>query len=301
MTTTPTPSPQLVADVPCLRCGYNLRGLAPDGQCPECGHLVHMSVLAWDEDRRRMLPLLLESDPRWIRNVAEGAAIALIVFVLMVTLAALPDWMYAWRTTPRKWTLGIACTMVVLSWAAAWKLTVPEQVPVPERVREHARRTLRWSATIYATAPFIFGLMPAVNAPWPYVVAIIFASLAGVVAGPAWFVHAGNLAARAGSRLLPVEGRLLAVVSVIFLLLMIFMPSFDGPNDSLSMLAGAQLSQFGPPETFWDIRIDLLNGHDPHPFTSARACVPLWSAFLALRLLVVLRRAARRAQSSKIG
>src|SRR4051812_1996957 len=81
-TTTPatTPhAPQLIADVPCLRCRYNLRGLDPPGQCPECGHLVHVSVLAWDEDRRRV-PSILESDPRWIRALAEGLFIAAVVF-----------------------------------------------------------------------------------------------------------------------------------------------------------------------------------------------------------------------------
>jgi len=48
----------LPADLPCARCGYNLRGLHPAGKCPECGGAIVPSLLAmlrapspdlWDE------------------------------------------------------------------------------------------------------------------------------------------------------------------------------------------------------------------------------------------------------------
>ncbi len=31
-------------DIPCIRCDYNLRGLKPDGQCPECGASIRKSL-----------------------------------------------------------------------------------------------------------------------------------------------------------------------------------------------------------------------------------------------------------------
>jgi hypothetical protein len=31
-------------DLPCIRCGYNLRGLKPDGNCPECGAPIRKSL-----------------------------------------------------------------------------------------------------------------------------------------------------------------------------------------------------------------------------------------------------------------
>jgi hypothetical protein len=31
-------------DFPCIRCGYNLRGLKPDGNCPECGARIGKSL-----------------------------------------------------------------------------------------------------------------------------------------------------------------------------------------------------------------------------------------------------------------
>jgi hypothetical protein len=42
----PPPDPAVPIDVACVRCGYNLRTLAVDALCPECGHPVFPSVLA---------------------------------------------------------------------------------------------------------------------------------------------------------------------------------------------------------------------------------------------------------------
>src|SRR5258708_8127557 len=39
------------ADLPCIRCGYNLRAIQSDGKCPECGELVWRSRLT-RPDRR---------------------------------------------------------------------------------------------------------------------------------------------------------------------------------------------------------------------------------------------------------
>ncbi len=40
----------IVADVPCINCGYNLRGLNAEGRCPECGRSIpEMAKLARKE------------------------------------------------------------------------------------------------------------------------------------------------------------------------------------------------------------------------------------------------------------
>ena len=54
---------RLDQDLPCLKCGYNLRTLFDDGQCPECGASVHESArLAW----------LCQHDPAWLRRLARA-------------------------------------------------------------------------------------------------------------------------------------------------------------------------------------------------------------------------------------
>jgi hypothetical protein len=64
-------------DLPCFRCGYNVRGLACDGQCPECAASIaetlrrHAAELAG-----RLLPLD-DSDPRWVRKMSWSCALLL--------------------------------------------------------------------------------------------------------------------------------------------------------------------------------------------------------------------------------
>jgi hypothetical protein len=294
---TAPPELQLDADVPCLRCGYNLRGLTADGQCPECGHLVHVSVLAWEEDRRGR-PGLDASDPRWIRELSEGATLSLFVFALMLVLAFGPWWMYEWRSIQRRWTLGIACTMWVLSWVAAWKLTTRER-PRP-MTAQRAQWTLRISATGWLLMPFIFGWMPRYNAGWEWAVPVLGTILCGIVAGGAWFTCVGLIAGRAGATVLAIEAKVLACLNVGLTLFVILLPELDGSEDSLSMLIDAHLSPFGPAESLRELHVYADNGIAPHPIQLALLIVPLWSVTVSARLMWALRRAAPRASSSKI-
>ncbi len=39
-------SRELAGDLPCIQCGYNLRGLTVKGMCPECGTSVRATLLA---------------------------------------------------------------------------------------------------------------------------------------------------------------------------------------------------------------------------------------------------------------
>lgn len=54
---------RLDQDLPCLRCGYNLRGLAPDGSCPECGTAIGRSAHG---------DMLRFCDPVWVSKLARG-------------------------------------------------------------------------------------------------------------------------------------------------------------------------------------------------------------------------------------
>lgn len=68
----------IAADVICIGCGYNLRGLLPDGRCPECGAPVSISFrgdVSW-------------ADPRWLRGVQRG----LWLLIACIALWYVFDW-----------------------------------------------------------------------------------------------------------------------------------------------------------------------------------------------------------------
>lgn len=66
-------------DLPCIHCGYNLRGLAPDGRCPECGTSIARSIHG---------DLLSAADPAWLTRVSQGLTLVYAVFVTFLASIA---------------------------------------------------------------------------------------------------------------------------------------------------------------------------------------------------------------------
>lgn len=57
------PVGRIEVNLPCVKCGYTLRGLPVDGACPECGMEISRSL---DGDR------LAAADPQWLRTIVRG-------------------------------------------------------------------------------------------------------------------------------------------------------------------------------------------------------------------------------------
>lgn len=69
-------------DSPCSRCGYNLRTLACDGLCPECGHGVGdslRSLLVWPSS----LPGTARAMQVWVAGVVLCTAAMLLVWLYL--------------------------------------------------------------------------------------------------------------------------------------------------------------------------------------------------------------------------
>jgi len=66
----------VATDLPCVKCGYNLRTLAAESRCPECGHLVQEST----RDTR-----LCCADPQWVSQLST----ALLVIILLSTASVI--------------------------------------------------------------------------------------------------------------------------------------------------------------------------------------------------------------------
>ena len=67
-------SVEIVEDVHCPRCGYNLRGLATGCNCPECGHRIERGT------RRHDVVLFVSEAERraWTVGLALAAACVLL-------------------------------------------------------------------------------------------------------------------------------------------------------------------------------------------------------------------------------
>ena len=70
----------------CIRCAYELVGLRPAGDCPECGTAIARSL---SEDR------IVDADPLWLRRIILGlallgwgpwAVLLSIILTLMISL-----------------------------------------------------------------------------------------------------------------------------------------------------------------------------------------------------------------------
>jgi hypothetical protein len=74
-------STQLAVDLPCFRCGYDLRAHPPDGVCPECGASVAQSR---EVAKIPLRPAWRDSDPRWRRRILAGVWILLLMPLMEV-------------------------------------------------------------------------------------------------------------------------------------------------------------------------------------------------------------------------
>lgn len=122
----------LGADIPCRKCGYNLRGLNVEGKCPECGTMVGLSVSG---------DLLRFSDPEWVQGLGSGVRLILWgVVVMIVAMAA-----GVVLTLMREKLLGSLMTLGAqgLSLAGWWILTRPDPSGIGEDRYGKARQIIR--------------------------------------------------------------------------------------------------------------------------------------------------------------
>jgi hypothetical protein len=111
----------LAQSLPCVRCGYDLRNLQADGDCPECGEPIRLTIIETvDPATRRLSPI---HDPKKIGNSLVGIVLFFFLSTLLAVIALLID--------------------------------APNSLPVPQIVRGFPSSVIVWGATCFSLIAFL--------------------------------------------------------------------------------------------------------------------------------------------------
>src|SRR3954464_10073122 len=110
----PAVQAEVTGDVPCRKCGYNLKGLLVAGRCPECGTPIGLSVSG---------DLLRYSDPGWLEGLRKGVSLFIWGIVAVIAGSIVTAIMGQGNATLGG-VIGLAAQGLMLSgW---WLMTQPD-------------------------------------------------------------------------------------------------------------------------------------------------------------------------------
>lgn len=206
------------SDVPCVHCGYNLRGLRPEGHCPECGVWIAVSVGAEVTRRsvgRERTPQYLEAaSPVWLLTLQRGCGLCLAgagSLLLLGLPAGALLWIHRhyWLEVPAynfaiemagTWLLrGALFLWVCLFGLGVWLLTTPSANEAKQP--DGARLLARWCTFLALGGCIGIVLAKPVSLPGGIPTALFLMLLPcgpfGIIAWCALAVHMSRLACRA--------------------------------------------------------------------------------------------------------
>jgi len=146
-----SPSAALATDVPCIQCGYNLRGLTSGGQCPECGKTI-------DESLRGELLRFANAD--WLRTIQRGISIAIIWAALGIVWKLSDRWIGLHYLSYSVVFMLIFSGIALIWFAAAMLITVREPRTALQSSGVSLRHLIRTLAGVETVVPAIFHFTP---------------------------------------------------------------------------------------------------------------------------------------------
>ncbi|HZL36685.1 MAG TPA: hypothetical protein VFC78_15300 [Tepidisphaeraceae bacterium] len=170
-------SANVTTDIPCRKCGYNLRGMAVSGRCPECGTPVGVSVHG---------DLLRFSDPEFVLTLRKGVSLILwgiLIMILVMVIGAIAGGMTrgASASSPYFKILGLIGYLPML-WGA-WLLTTPDPSGIREDRYGTPRKIIRFALAV-GVANFVLGFAIGIAgplAPAIYDILITLSFLASII------------------------------------------------------------------------------------------------------------------------
>lgn len=187
------PTGRIDDDVSCRKCGYNLRGLLPDGRCPECGTAVGRSLHG---------DLLRFSDPDWVQKLASGMNwifASIIIGLIGGVLGAIFLGVFSSILSSRSFIVlapssGLVFGLVAL--VGYWKVTTPDPARLSGESNLSSRKLVRIAQlTNYVVTP-VNSLMQHLAWFVPVMIMSVVSGIIGLVGTVAIFLYGRKLALR---------------------------------------------------------------------------------------------------------
>jgi len=144
-TARPVAGAPIELDIPCVGCGYDLRGLQSDGRCPECGLSIERSLHGdW----------LGVADRDWIDTVRLGIALGMPYLLVYLAFLLVGGKDASITEAPMRASMLLALWLLAIG--AIWLMTSKEPYPAPaERVC-----SLRWLIRFFLVVCLLAQLGP---------------------------------------------------------------------------------------------------------------------------------------------
>jgi hypothetical protein len=175
----PAATAMVTESVNCVRCGYDLHGLARSGRCPECRMLVERSLLGDN---------LVYSAPEYVRKLQLGLSLilnAIVVFLVAFIVGVIGLGLGIYLTGGLLGVVGIGATIGVL--AGWWLFSEDDPAYIGTNRGSTARVIVRGSTAValaFTIGNVTFSLMPVRSG-----LSMMFAPLAGFASLIVWTVQ----------------------------------------------------------------------------------------------------------------